>query len=164
MHSSEHCKLYQRIPTGSFGGHSQLDFQLLKMHVPHPKLRFEWRRLIIIGVGMFAFLLSGCADVAGPFAGEPTNACLLAAINERAVLRAKNYMQPNVEAHLLAIWFQESRHVALVVKGDTRWFAWDDAYGGRPLILKDPRQLPDAMSAAKAAFPRKTVNMAWWVD
>ncbi len=119
---------------------------------------------MVIAAGMSAFLLSGCADDAGPLAGEPRNACLLAAINERAVLRAKNYMQPNVEAHLLAIWFQDSRHVALVVKGDTRWFAWDDARGGRPLFLKNVRRLPDAMSAAQAAFPLKTVDMAWWVD
>ena len=89
---------------------------------------------------------------------------MLAAINERAVLRAKNYMQPNVEAHLLAIWFRDSRHVALVVKGDHRWFAWDDAYGGRPLFLKSPMHLPDAMTAAQAAFPHKSVELAWWAD
>ena len=119
---------------------------------------------MVIAAGVSASLLSGCADTGGPVAGEPANGCMLAAINERAVLRAKNYLQPNVEAHLLAIWFQDSRHVALVVKGDTRWFAWDDAYGGRPLFLDNARHLPDAMAAAHAAFPRKTVQLAWWAD
>ena len=103
------------------------------------------------------FVLAGCAT-------EPRNGCMLAAINERAVLRAKNYMQPNVESHLLAIWFQHSQHVALVVKGDHRWFAWDDAYGGRPLFLDESARLPNALVAAQAAFPRKSVELAWWVD
>ncbi len=115
-----------------------------------------------------AILLSAaCTNPGGgPVAGEPTNGCLLAAINERAVLRARNYMQPNVEAHLLAIWFQDSRHVALVVKGDHRWFAWDDAYGGRPLFLdgQPAQRLPDATRAAHAAFPHLNVQMAWWAD
>ena len=104
-----------------------------------------------------AFVLTGCAT-------EPPNGCMLAAMNQRAVLRAKNYLNPNVESHLLAIWFHSARHVALVIKGDHRWFAWDDAYGGRPLFLDGPAQLPDALDAARAAFPRMNVEMAWWVD
>ena len=123
-----------------------------------------WHRLMVTAAGLAASLLTACADGGGPVAGEPANGCMLAAINERAVLRAKDYMQPNVEAHLLAIWFQDSRHVALVVKGDHRWFAWDDAYGGRPLFLKDSQRLPNAIAAAQAAFPRKNVELAWWAD
>ena len=127
---------------------------------PAPK----WRCLRVLAAGIAVTMLAACADVGGPISGEPTNGCMLAAINERAVLRAKNYMQPNVEAHLLAIWFQDSRHVALVVKGDKHWFAWDDAYGGRPLFLNDARKLPNPITAAQAAFPRKNVELAWWAD
>ena len=128
---------------------------------PSPK----WRGLRVFAAGVAVTMLTACADVgSGPISGEPTNGCMLAAINERAVLRAKNYMQPNVEAHLLAIWFQDSRHVALVVKGDNHWFAWDDAYGGRPLFLNDARKLPNPITAAHAAFPSKNVELAWWAD
>ena len=105
-------------------------------------------------------LLSACAEM-----NEPPHGCLLAAINERAVIRAKNYMRPDVEAHLLAIWFQDSRHIALVIKGDHDWFAWDDAYGGRPLFLKgQTARLPNPITAAHAAFPLKNVELAWWAD
>ncbi len=131
-------------------------------HRPSP----NWRRLRILAAGVAVTMLTACAEVGGPLSGEPTNGCMLAAINERAVLRAKNYMQPGVEAHLLAIWFQDSRHVALVVKGDKHWFAWDDAYGGRPLFMdfNDARKLPNPITAAHAAFPSKNVELAWWAD
>ncbi len=98
---------------------------------------------------------------ADPIAGEPTNGCMLAAINERAVLRAKNYMQPNVEAHLLAIWFQDSRHVALVVKGDHHWFAWDDAYGGRPLFSqrREAAAQPDDRRASRVSAQERGTGL-----
>ena len=54
-------------------------------------------------------------------------------------------------------------HIALIYRGDKAWYAYDDSNGSRRLSL--PRNMidyPNALVAARAAFPYDPISSAFW--
>ena len=106
-----------------------------------------------------AVLLSSCAPM------EPINGCGLAAVNQLEVLRAKKYLNPAVPARLVEYRCPNVRmgHIALIYRVDKEWYAYDDSNGSRRLSL--PRNMidyPNALVAARAAFPYNPISSAFW--
>ena len=106
-----------------------------------------------------AALLPACAPM------EPINGCGLAAVNQRELLRAKKYLDPAVPARLVQYRCPNVRmgHIALIYRVDKTWYAYDDNYGSRRLGF--PRTMidyPNALVAARAAFPNDPISTAFW--
>ena len=106
-----------------------------------------------------AALLSACAPM------EPINGCHLAALNQREVLRAKGYLNPAIPARLVQYRCPNVRmgHIALIYHVDKEWYAYDDSNGTRRLSLpKTMVDYPNALVAARAAFPFDPISSAFW--
>ena len=69
---------------------------------------------------LFAALLPGCAPQ------EPINGCVLAAANQREVLRARAFVHPAIPARILGVHFAGQRqigHALLIYWVDGGWWA-----------------------------------------
>lgn len=99
---------------------------------------------------------------------EPYAGCLLAAANQREVLRARSYLHPAIPARILLIRSADGTagHAALVYHLDPEgWVLYDDTFGSRPLHLRagPPPVFPDALTVARAAFPSWPIGRAWYM-
>ncbi len=113
---------------------------------------------VACGLGMLG-LLSACETTT-----EPVNGCALAAVNQREVLRAKGYLNPAIPARLIQCRFPNVKlgHIALIYRVDNNWYAYDDEVGTRRLSLPTTKNYPNALVAARAAFPFDPVMSAFW--
>ena len=85
---------------------------------------------------------------------EPPNGCTLAAVNEREILRARNYLNPAIPAKILALHYVgvPIGHSALIFRADEGWYAYDDAYGTRQLPFPGSL-MPPPLIVAQARIP-----------
>ena len=95
---------------------------------------------------------------------EPVNGCTLAAVNEREILRARNYLDPTIPAKILALHYVgvPVGHSALIFRADEGWYAYDDTYGTRQLPFPGSTIPPPPLLVARAAFPGATIDEAHW--
>ena len=94
---------------------------------------------------------------------EPINGCTLAAVNEREILRARNYLNTAIPAKILALHYVGAPigHSALIFRADEGWYAYDDAYGTRQLSFPGST-MPPPLVIARAAFPGAAIDEAHW--
>ena len=118
------------------------------------------RRLALF---LLPLVLAACADPHGP--SEPFGGCLLAAVNQREVLRAKTYLHPAIPCRLLGVFpaSGHNAHIALVYRLEPEgWFVYDDTFLSRPLAVPNTKTFPDATLAARQAFPSWEIGHGVW--
>ncbi len=119
---------------------------------------------LISAISLFLSVSLCCAKQPEPFAG-----CVLAAANQREVIRAQGYLSTNIPARILIIHSaaQKMNHAVLVYRLNPEgWMVYDDAFGSRRLrphmVLNVKFPMP--LYAARAAYPTWSVDGAWYLD
>ena len=128
------------------------------------------RLLLISFLSIFPLTWAGLLPAPSRAAAtEPYAGCLLAAANQREILRAQSYLHAAIPARMLLIRSADDRagHAALVYHLHPEgWVIYDDTFGSRPLHLRDgpPPAFPDPLAVARAAFPSWAIGRAAYMQ
>lgn len=131
----------------------------------------SYMRLLSLSTGLLTFTLS-IVTLTAHAEPEPFGGCVLAAANQREVLRAQGYLHHAIPARILLLRSPDGGlgHAALVYRLEPEgWYVYDDMFGSRSLggLRASDRQgsaFPAALVAARAAFPSWQIARAWYTD